>query len=128
MADIKKIAEELVNLSVKDVSELANILKDEYGIEPAAAATVAVAGGAASGDVGADAAEEKTKFNITLKSAGASKLAVVKLVKEITGLGLKDAKDMVDGAPKAIKEGVPKEEAESAKKQLEEAGAEVELS
>ena len=126
MADIKKIAEELVNLSVKDVSELANILKDEYGIEPAAAATVAVAGGAAGGaaDVGA---EEKTSFDITLKSAGASKLAVVKLVKEITGLGLKDAKDMVDGAPKAIKEGVPKEEAESAKKQLEEAGAEVDL-
>ena len=128
MADIKKIAEELVNLSVKDVSELANILKDEYGIEPAAAATVAVAGGAAGGDAGGDATEEKTNFNITLKSAGASKLAVVKLVKEITGLGLKDAKDMVDGAPKAIKEGVPKEEAESAKKQLEEAGAEVELS
>ena len=128
MADIKKIAEELVNLSVKDVSELANILKDEYGIEPAAAATVAVSGGAAGADAGADAVEEKTNFNITLKSAGASKLAVVKLVKEITGLGLKDAKDMVDGAPKAIKEGVPKEEAESAKKQLEEAGAEVELS
>ena len=127
MADIKKIAEELVNLSVKDVSELANILKDEYGIEPAAAATVVAAGGGAGGD-SADDAEEKTNFNITLKSAGASKLAVVKLVKEITGLGLKDAKDMVDGAPKAIKEGVPKEEAESAKKQLEEAGAEVELS
>jgi large subunit ribosomal protein L7/L12 len=126
MADIKKIAEELVNLSVKDVSELANILKDEYGIEPAAAATVAVAGGAAGGATEA-AAEEKTSFDITLKSAGASKLAVVKLVKEITGLGLKDAKDMVDGAPKAIKEGVPKEEAESAKKQLEEAGAEVDL-
>ena len=127
MADIKKIAEELVNLSVKDVSELANILKDEYGIEPAAAATVVAAGGGAAGDAGDDAAEEKTSFNITLKSAGASKLAVVKLVKEITGLGLKDAKDMVDGAPKAIKEGVPKDEAESAKKQLEEAGAEVEL-
>tara|TARA_Y100000768_G_scaffold386955_1_gene376703 strand:+ start:893 stop:1276 length:384 start_codon:yes stop_codon:yes gene_type:complete len=127
MADIKKIAEELVNLSVKDVSELANILKDEYGIEPAAAATVVAAGGGAVGDSAGDA-EEKTNFNITLKSAGASKLAVVKLVKEITGLGLKDAKDMVDGAPKAIKEGVPKEEAESAKKQLEEAGAEVELS
>ena len=126
MADIKKIAEELVNLSVKDVSELANILKDEYGIEPAAAATVAVAGGAAGGAADA-AAEEKTSFDITLKSAGASKLAVVKLVKEITGLGLKEAKDMVDGAPKAIKEGVPKEEAESAKKQLEEAGAEVDL-
>ena len=128
MADIKKIAEELVNLSVKDVSELANILKDEYGIEPAAAATVVAAGGgAAGGGTAGDAAEEKTSFNITLKSAGASKLAVVKLVKEITGLGLKDAKDMVDGAPKAIKEGVPKDEAESAKKQLEEAGAEVEL-
>ena len=126
MADIKKIAEELVNLSVKDVSELANILKDEYGIEPAAAATV-VAGGGAAGGGAAEAAEEKTSFNITLKSAGASKLAVVKLVKEITGLGLKDAKDMVDGAPKAIKEGVPKDEAEAAKKQLEEAGAEVEL-
>ena len=126
MADIKSLAEKLVNLSVKDVNELANILKDEYGIEPAAAATV-VAGGGAAGGGAADAAEEKTSFNITLKSAGASKLAVVKLVKEITGLGLKDAKDMVDGAPKAIKEGVPKDEAESAKKQLEEAGAEVEL-
>ncbi len=127
MADIKKIAEELVNLSVKDVSELANILKDEYGIEPAAAATV-VAAGAAGAAAGGEATEEKTNFNITLKSAGASKLAVVKLVKEITGLGLKDAKDMVDGAPKDIKEGVPKDEAEAAKKQLEEAGAEVELS
>ena len=127
MADIKKMAEDLVNLSVKDVSELANILKDEYGIEPAAAATV-VAGGAAAGGADAGAAEEKSSFDITLKSARASKLAVVKLVKEITGLGLKDAKDMVDGAPKAIKEGVPKDEAEAAKKQLEEAGAEVELS
>ena len=127
MADIKKMAEDLVNLSVKDVSELANILKDEYGIEPAAAATV-VAGGAAAGGADAGAAEEKSSFDITLKSAGASKLAVVKLVKEITGLGLKDAKDMVDVAPKAIKEGVPKDEAEAAKKQLEEAGAEVELS
>ena len=127
MADIKKMAEDLVNLSVKDVSELANILKDEYGIEPAAAATV-VAGGAAAGGADAGAAEEKSSFDITLKSAGASKLAVVKLVKEITGLGLKDAKDMVDGAPKAIKEDVPKDEAEAAKKQLEEAGAEVELS
>jgi len=127
MADIKKIAKDLVNLSVKDVSELANILKDEYGIEPAAAATV-VSGGAAAGGADAGAAEEKSSFDIMLKSAGASKLAVVKLVKEITGLGLKDAKDMVDGAPKAIKEGVPKDEAESAKKQLEEAGAEVELS
>ncbi len=128
MADIKKIAKELVNLSVKDVSELANILKDEYGIEPAAAATVVAAGGGAAAGAAAGDTEEKTSFNITLKSAGASKLAVVKLVKEITGLGLKDAKDMVDGAPKAIKEGVPKDEAESAKKQLEEAGAEVELS
>ena len=127
MADIKKIAKDLVNLSVKDVSELANILKDEYGIEPATAATV-VAGAAAGGAADAGAAEEKSSFDIMLKSAGASKLAVVKLVKEITGLGLKDAKDMVDGAPKAIKEGVPKDEAESAKKQLEEAGAEVELS
>ena len=128
MADIKKIAKELVNLSVKDVSELANILKDEYGIEPAAAATVVAAGGGTAAGAAAGDTEEKTSFNITLKSAGASKLAVVKLVKEITGLGLKDAKDMVDGAPKAIKEGVPKDEAESAKKQLEEAGAEVELS
>ena len=127
MADLKKFAEDLVNLSVKDVTELANILKEEYGIEPAAAATV-VAAGAAAGAAGGEAAEEKTDFNITLKSAGASKLAVVKLVKEITGLGLKDAKDMVDGAPKDIKEGVPKDEAEAAKKQLEEAGAEVELS
>ncbi len=126
MADIKKIAKDLVNLSVKDVSELANILKDEYGIEPAAATVVA--GAAAGGAADAGAAEEKSSFDIMLKSAGASKLAVVKLVKEITGLGLKDAKDMVDGAPKAIKEGVPKDEAESAKKQLEEAGAEVELS
>jgi large subunit ribosomal protein L7/L12 len=126
MADIKKMAEDLVNLSVKDVSELANILKDEYGIEPAAATVVA--GGAAAGGAAAEVAEEKSSFDITLKSAGASKLAVVKLVKEITGLGLKDAKDMVDGAPKAIKEGVPKDEAEAAKKQLEEAGAEVELS
>ncbi len=128
MADIKKIAKDLVNLSVKDVSELANILKDEYGIEPAVAAATVVAGGAGAGAADAGAAEEKSSFDIMLKSAGASKLAVVKLVKEITGLGLKDAKDMVDGAPKAIKEGVPKEEAESAKKQLEEAGAEVELS
>ena len=128
MADIKSLAEKLVNLSVKDVNELANILKDEYGIEPAAAATVVAAGGGAAGGEAGGEAEEKTSFNITLKSAGASKLAVVKLVKEITGLGLKDAKDMVDGAPKAIKEGVPKDEAESAKKQLEEAGAEVELS
>ena len=126
MADLKDFAEQLVSLSVKDVNELANILKDEYGIEPVAAATVvstAVAGEADSGK----AAEEKTNFDIVLKSAGASKLAVVKLVKELTGLGLKDAKDMVDGAPKAIKEGVAKDEAEAAKKRLEEAGAEVEL-
>jgi|TARA_B110000438_G_scaffold55972_2_gene56095 large subunit ribosomal protein L7/L12 len=126
MADLKSIADQLVNLSVKDVSELANILKDEYGIEPAAAATV-VSAAAAGGEAGGEAAEEKTNFNIVLKSAGGSKLAVVKLVKELTGLGLKDAKDMVDGAPKAIKEGVAKDEAEAAKKQLEEAGAEVEL-
>ena len=125
MADIKSIADQLVNLTVKDVSELANILKDEYGIEPAAATVVSTA--AAGGGDGGEVAEEKTNFDIVLKSAGASKLGVVKLVKELTGLGLKDAKDMVDGAPKAIKEGVPKDEAESAKKQLEEAGAEVEL-
>ena len=114
-----------MNLTVKDVSELANILKDEYGIEPAASTVVstAVAGGGDGGEV----AEEKTNFDIVLKSAGASKLGVVKLVKELTGLGLKDAKDMVDGAPKAIKEGVAKDEAEAAKKRLEEAGAEVEL-
>ena len=125
MAELKEFAEQLVNLSVKEVNELANILKEEYGIEPAAAA-VAVAGPAAGG--GEAAGEEKSEFDVILKAAGGSKLAVVKLVKEITGLGLKDAKDMVDGAPKAIKEGVPKDEAESAKKQLEEAGAEVELS
>ena len=125
MADIKSIADQLVNLTVKDVSELANILKDEYGIEPAAATVVSTA--AAGGGDGGEVAEEKTNFNIVLKSAGASKLGVVKLVKELTGLGLKDAKDMVDGAPKAIKEGVAKDEAEAAKKRLEEAGAEVEL-
>ena len=126
MADIKKIADQLVNLTVKDVSELANILKDEYGIEPVAAATVVSTAVAGEAD-GGEAAEEKTNFDIVLKSAGASKLAIVKLVKELTGLGLKDAKDMVDGAPKAIKEGVAKDEAEAAKKRLEEAGAEVEL-
>ena len=126
MADIKKIADQLVNLTVKDVSELANILKDDYGIEPVAAATVVSTAVAGEAD-GGEAAEEKTNFDIVLKSAGASKLAVVKLVKELTGLGLKDAKDMVDGAPKAIKEGVAKDEAEAAKKRLEEAGAEVEL-
>ena len=126
MADIKKIADQLVNLTVKDVSELANILKDEYGIEPVAAATVVSTAVAGEAD-GGEAAEEKTNFDIVLKSAGASKLGIVKLVKELTGLGLKDAKDMIDGAPKAIKEGVAKDEAEAAKKRLEEAGAEVEL-
>jgi large subunit ribosomal protein L7/L12 len=125
MADIKSIADQLVNLTVKDVSELANILKDEYGIEPAAAAVVSTA--ATGGGNDEEVAEEKTNFDIVLKSAGASKLGIVKLVKELTGLGLKDAKDMVDGAPKAIKEGVAKDEAEAAKKRLEEAGAEVEL-
>ena len=124
MADIKKIAEELVNLSVKDVNELANILKEEYGIEPAAAA-VAVAGPtAAAGDEGG---EEKTEFDVVLKAAGAAKLKVVKSVKELTGLGLKEAKDIVDSAPKTVKEGVSKDEAEGIKKALEEAGAEVEL-
>ena len=123
MADLKDFAEQLVNLTVKEVNELAGILKDEYGIEPAAAA-VAVAGPAAGGD---DAAEEQTEFDVILKAAGASKLAVVKLVKELTGLGLKDAKELVDGAPGAIKEGVSKDEAEGLKKSLEEAGAEVEL-
>ena len=126
MADIKKIADQLVNLTVKDVSELVNILKDEYGIEPVAAASVVSTAVAGEAD-GGEAAEEKTNFDIVLKSAGASKLGIVKLVKELTGLGLKDAKDMVDGAPKAIKEGVAKDEAEAAKKRLEEAGAEVEL-
>ena len=124
MADLKKLAEELVNLTVKDVNELAQILKEEYNIEPAAAA-VAVAGPAAAG--AAPAAEEKTSFDVELKSAGANKLAIVKLVKELTGLGLKEAKDMVDAAPSVIKEGVSKDEAESLKKQLTEAGAEVEL-
>lgn len=125
MADVKKIADELVNLTVKEVNELATYLKDEYGIEPAAAAVAVAAGPAAGG--GEAAGEEKSEFDVELKSAGASKLAVVKLVKELTGLGLKEAKEMVDGAPKVIKEGVPKDEAESIKKQLEEAGAEVEL-
>ncbi|MGP1501222.1 50S ribosomal protein L7/L12 [Bergeyella cardium] len=122
MSDLKNLAETLVNLSVKEVNELAAILKDEYGIEPAAAAVV-VAGGAAGGD----AAEEKSEFDVILKSAGASKLAIVKLVKDLTGAGLKEAKDIVDGAPAPIKQGVPKDEAEALKKQLEEAGAEVEL-
>lgn len=124
MADLKAFAEQLVNLTVKEVSELADILKDEYGIEPAAAA-VAVAGPAAGG--GGDAAEEKSEFDVILKAAGGSKLAVVKLVKELTGLGLKEAKDIVDGAPAPIKEGVAKDEAEGLKSSLEEAGAEVEL-
>ena len=125
MADLKKFADELVNLSVKDVNELATILKDEYGIEPAAAA-VAVAGPAAAGG-GSDAVEEQTEFDVILKAAGGAKLKVVKTVKELTGLGLKEAKDIVDSAPKAVKEGVSKEEAEGIQKALEEAGAEVEL-
>ena len=124
MADIKAIAEELVNLTVKEVNELATILKEEYGIEPAAAA-VAVAAGPAAG--GAAAAEEKTAFDVVLKSAGAAKLQVVKAVKESCGLGLKEAKDLVDGAPSTLKEGVAKEEAEALKKAPEEAGAEVEI-
>jgi len=122
MADLKQFAEQLVNLTVKEVNDLATILKDEYGIEPAAAAVVVAAGGA--GDA---AAEEQTEFTVVLKEAGASKLAVVKAVKELTGLGLKEAKDMVDGAPANIKEGVSKAEAEGLKKSLEEAGAVVEL-
>ena len=125
MANLKDFAEQLVNLSVKDVNELATILKDEYGIEPAAAA-VAMAGPAAAGG-SADSGDEKTEFNVILKSAGAAKLQVVKAVKELTGLGLKEAKDIVDSAPKAVKEGVNKDEAEGIKKSLEEAGAEVEL-
>ena len=125
MADLKKFAEELVNLSVKDVNELATMLKDEYGIEPAAA--VAVAGPAAAGPAAAAAGEEQTEFNVILKEAGASKLQVVKTVKELTGLGLKEAKDIVDSAPKAVKEGVSKAEAEGIQKALEEAGAVVEL-
>ena len=124
MAELKEFAEQLVSLSVKEVNELANILKDEYGIEPAAAA-VAVAGPeTGGGDAGG---EEKSEFDVVLTAAGGSKLAVVKLVKELTGLGLKEAKDIVDSAPKAIKEGVAKDEAEALKAQLEEAGAEVEL-
>jgi large subunit ribosomal protein L7/L12 len=126
MADLKAFAEQLVNLTVKEVNELADILKEEYGIEPAAAA-VAVAGPAAGGGDAGEAAEEKTEFDVVLKAAGQSKLAVVKLVKELTGLGLKEAKDIVDSAPKAVKEGVSKDEAEGIKKSLEEAGAEVEL-
>ncbi|MAT90896.1 MAG: 50S ribosomal protein L7/L12 [Flavobacteriaceae bacterium] len=124
MADLKDFAEQLVNLTVKEVNELADILKEEYGIEPAAAA-VAVAGGAAAG--GGDEADEQTEFDVILTAPGGSKLAVVKLVKELTGQGLKDAKALVDGAPSPIKEGVAKDEAEALKAQLEEAGAEVEL-
>jgi len=124
MADLKAIAETLVNLTVKEVNELATILKDEYGIEPAAAAVAVAAGGAAAGG---EAAEEKTSFDVILKAGGASKLAVVKLVKELTGNGLKESKDIVDAAPSTLKEGVTKDEAEGLKKSLEEAGAEVEI-
>ena len=124
MADLKALAEELVNLTVKEVSELAAILKDEYGIEPAAAAAIAVAGPAAGGEA---AVAEKTEFDVILKSAGNAKLQIVKLVKELTGLGLKEAKEIVDSAPKPLKEGVSKEEAEDLKAKLVEAGAEVEL-
>ena len=123
MADLKKIAEELVNLSVKDVQELATILKEEYGTEPAAAAVVVAAGDGA----GAAAAEEKTEFDVILKEAGAEKLKVVKAVKELTGLGLKEAKELVDGAPSTIKEGLPKDEAMNIKAHLEEVGAQVEV-
>ena len=123
MADLKAFAEQLVNLTVKEVNELAQILKDEYGIEPAAAAVSVAAGPAAAAEV----VEEKTSFDVVLKAAGANKLAIVKLVKELTGLGLKEAKDMVDAAPSVIKEGASKDEAEALKKQLTEGGAEVEL-
>ena len=125
MANLKAMAEDLVNLTVKEVNELAEIIKEEYGIEPAAAA-VAVAGPAAGGGEGGGGGE-KSEFDVILKAAGGSKLAVVKLVKELTGLGLKEAKDIVDGAPTPVKEGIPKDEAEALKSQLEEAGAEVEL-
>ena len=125
MADIKAIAEELVNLTVKEVNELATVLKDEYGIEPAAAAVAVAAGPAAAG--AAEAAEEKSSFDVILKEAGAAKLQVVKAVKEACGLGLKEAKDLVDAVPATVKEGVSKEEAENLKKAIEEAGAKVEL-
>jgi len=125
MAELKEFAEKLVSLSVKEVNELAKILKDEYGIEPAAAAVAVAAGGATGG--GAAAAEEKTAFDVILKNAGPNKLQVVKVVKELTGLGLKEAKDLVDGAPKPVKEGTSKEDAESIKAKLIEAGAEVEV-
>ena len=124
MADLKAFAEQLVSLTVKEVNELAGILKDEYGIEPAAAAAPAAAAG---GGAAAEAPEEKTSFDVILKAAGGAKLAVVKLVKDLTGLGLKEAKELVDGAPKPLKEGITKDEAEALKKQLEEAGAEVEV-
>ena len=126
MADLKAFDEQLVGLTVKEVNELATILKDEYGIEPAAAAPVMMAGGGGSADTPA-AVAEKTSFDVVLKSAGAAKLAVVKLVKDLTGLGLKEAKELVDTAPKPVKEGVSKDEAEGLRKQLEEAGAEVEV-
>ena len=125
MADLKSFADQLVNLTIKEVNELAKILKDEYGIEPAAA--VAIAAGPAAGAPAAAAAEEKTTFDVVLKSAGQAKLAVVKLVKELTSLGLKEAKELVDAAPKAVKEGVSKDEAQALQKQLQEAGAEVEI-
>ncbi len=125
MADLKAFAEQLVNLTVKEVNELAAILKDDYGIEPAAAAPVMMAGG--GGGDAAPAVVEKTSFDVVLKAAGASKLAVVKLVKDLTGLGLKEAKELVDTAPKPVKEGIAKDEADALKKQLEEAGAEVEI-
>ena len=125
MADLKQIAETLVNLTEKEVSELATIMKDEYGIEPAAAAPVMMAGGAAAG--GGEAAAEQTEFDVILKAGGPNKLAVVKLVKELTGNGLKESKDLVDAAPSTLKEGVSKDEAEGLKKSLEEAGAEVEV-
>ncbi len=124
MADLKAFADQLVNLTVKEVNELATILKDEHGIEPAAAAAPVMVAGAGGGD---DAAEEKSSFDVVLVAPGGAKLAIVKLVKELTGLGLKEAKEVVDSAPKAVKEGVSKDEAEALKKQLEEAGAEVEL-
>ena len=125
MADLKKVADQLVSLTVKEVNELADILKEDHGIEPAAAAAVAVSGGPAAGED--SAAEAKTEFDVILKSAGGSKLAVVKLVKELTGLGLKEAKDLVDNTPSNLKEAVSKDDAEGLKKSLEEAGAEVEL-
>ena len=127
MANLTQLAEQLVNLTVKEVKELTDILKDQYGIEPAAAGAVMVASGAGAGAGDAPAAEEKTSFDVILKSAGAQKLAVVKLVKDLTGLGLKEAKDLVDAAPKPVKEGVAKDEADALKKSLEEAGAEVEI-